>query len=51
MRAVSKRLYYREPFSIFSVLAERDWRFGVGWEEGLTALKVVSVSELLIGQL
>ena len=24
-----KRLYYREPFSIFSVLAERDWRFGV----------------------
>ena len=24
-----KRLYYREPFSIFSVLAERDWRFSV----------------------
>ena len=25
----AKRLYYREPFSIFFVLAEHDWRFGV----------------------
>ena len=29
-----KRLYYREPFSIFSVLAERDWRFGVVQGDG-----------------
>ena len=29
-----KRLYYREPFSIFSVLAERDWRFGVVQSDG-----------------
>ena len=35
---------------IFSLLAERDWRFGVGWEEGVKALTVVTVSEeLLIG--
>ena len=25
----SKRLYYREPFLILSVLAQRDWRFSV----------------------
>ena len=29
-----KRLYYREPFSIFSVLAENDWRFGVVLGDG-----------------
>ena len=29
-----KRLYYREPFLIFSVLAERDLRFGVVQGDG-----------------
>ena len=44
-----KRLYSRGSDSIFSLLAERDRMFGVGWEERVAALKVDPVSELLIG--
>ena len=52
----------RGSVSSFILLAEHAWRFRVGWEKGVTALKVASVSgfsfasiasvlELLIGQL
>ena len=43
------RVSNKGPVWILPVVAQRDWRFGVRGEEGMTALKVAIVLELLIG--